>query len=107
VTVYHLLNGANRGGAPDETYVSEVNMTFNGPVIVDRDQLRISQDKKYGLESDTSQSLCGGVLASLPIINLSICSNQRHMRVCRTGSATASPVHRAPKPRYGRGPEQR
>jgi hypothetical protein len=64
VTVYHLLPGANRGGAPDETYISEVKKTFNGPVIVGRDQLRIPQDKKYGLESDTSQSSRCGVLVS-------------------------------------------
>jgi ribonuclease BN (tRNA processing enzyme) len=44
VVLYHLLPGANRGGAPDETYVSEVKNTFNGPVIVGRDQLRIPQD---------------------------------------------------------------
>jgi ribonuclease BN (tRNA processing enzyme) len=44
VVLYHLLPGANRGGAPDDTYISEVKNTFSGPVIVGRDQLRIPQD---------------------------------------------------------------
>ena len=44
VVLYHLVLGANRGGAIDETYISEVKKTFNGPVIVGRDQLHIPQD---------------------------------------------------------------
>jgi ribonuclease BN (tRNA processing enzyme) len=44
VVLYHLLPGANRGGAPDDVYISEVRKTFDGPVIVGRDQLRIPQD---------------------------------------------------------------
>lgn len=44
VVLYHLVPGANRGGAIDETYISEVKKTFNGPVIVGRDQLRFPQD---------------------------------------------------------------
>jgi len=44
VVLYHLLPGATRGGAADETYISEVKKTFNGPVIVGRDQLRVPEN---------------------------------------------------------------
>jgi ribonuclease BN (tRNA processing enzyme) len=44
VVLYHLLPGANRGGTPDDTYISEVKKTYDGPVIVGRDQLRIPQN---------------------------------------------------------------
>ena len=41
VVLNHLLPGANRGGVPDDTYISEVKKVFDGPVIVGRDQLQI------------------------------------------------------------------
>jgi len=44
VVLYHLLPGANRGNAPDDTYISEVRKTFNGPIIVGRDQLQVPQN---------------------------------------------------------------
>jgi ribonuclease BN (tRNA processing enzyme) len=44
VVLYHLLPGANRGNATDDTYISEVRKTFNGPIIVGRDQLQVPQD---------------------------------------------------------------
>jgi len=44
VVLYHLVPGANRGNATDDIYISEVRKTFDGPVIVGRDQLRIPQD---------------------------------------------------------------
>ncbi len=44
VVLYHLLPGGNRGNTTDDTYISEVRKTFDGPVIVGRDQLRIPQE---------------------------------------------------------------
>lgn len=43
VVLYHLLPGANsqRGPVADEVYISELRKTFNGEIIVGKDQLRV------------------------------------------------------------------
>ncbi len=43
VVLYHLLPGGNRGGATDDTYISEVKRNFSGNVIVSRDQMKIPE----------------------------------------------------------------